>query len=84
MCGIPKLKSIPLHLLPHVCKLNGYEQNIYTKKIYGHSHMLVIYTINKIISRCVYHLYRAKSSAHSVVFHPIQAVSTNFLYQSIN
>ena len=30
-----KTKVIPLHLLPHVYKYNGYEQNIYTKKVMG-------------------------------------------------
>ena len=35
------------------------------KKNYGDSYMLAIYKINKIISRCVYHMYRAKYSAHS-------------------
>ena len=34
------------------------------KKGYEHSHILAIYKINKIISRCVYHMYQAKNSAH--------------------
>ena len=32
MLGLPKLMSIPLDLLPHVCKRNDYKQNIYIKK----------------------------------------------------